>query len=176
MLLGALLLGVAIPAGKSAVQTPAAVPAPAARPAPAHEDSEFVNLVIRVVPPSAQVTIDGAAAGNPFHARYPKDSQIHHVMASADGYDTKLEDVSFANDVSVDISLNRHPNTPARQGAPAGQTRQVKRSAAAAAPAGGSSPDVPGGVSPTPPRPDVSPVGGRAPLRPIATSNPYGNP
>jgi serine/threonine protein kinase len=180
LLLGAVLLGAAWRDGPSAAQSVAVRP-PAAFPAAAHEDGALVDLAIRVVPPWAQITIDGASAVNPFHAKYPKDGQIHHVTASAEGYDTKLEDITFANDASIDISLNRHPSAPSRQGTminPPAPMRPAKRGAAQPAAAFvGSSADVPPvGASPAATRPEVNPAGGRAPLRPITTTNPYGTP
>jgi hypothetical protein len=133
--------------------------------------------MIRVSPPTAQVTIDGALVlSNPFRARYPRDSQIHHVTASADGYDTKMEDVTFANDVSIDISLNRHLAGAFHQAvvsAPPVQARPTRHSTPPAAPVPASAGDV---AAAAPARAlEVSPGGGRTPLRPIATSNPYGN-
>jgi eukaryotic-like serine/threonine-protein kinase len=157
---------------------PAAVAAlPAAAPA-VRDDVELVDLVIRVAPPSAQISIDGAAVStNPFHARYRKDRQIHHILASADGYDAKLEDVIFAGDVAVDVSLDRHVVPPPRKVAPPPPPPAplpfhpaVKR----AAPQPSDSPPPPPSAT-APAAPEVSPAGGHAPLRPIVTASPYGN-
>ncbi len=176
VLLGVALLVQATRERPSAVRS-TAVAAPVVAP-PAKLEAETVDLMIRVSPPTAQVTIDGALVlSNPFRARYPRDNQIHHVAASADGYDAKMEDVTFANDVSIDISLNRHLAGAFHQAlvsAPPVQTRPTRHPTpqpAALVPA--SAGDV---AAAAPARPmEVSPGGGRTPLRPIATSNPYGN-
>jgi eukaryotic-like serine/threonine-protein kinase len=160
--------------------TVAAAPAP---PPAAHEDMELVDLVVRVAPPSAQISIDGATVStNPFHARYRKDRQIHHILASADGYDPKLEDVIFAGDVAVDVSLDRHVAVapPARKfPAPAPPPAPLPFHVAAkrvSPPSADSAPPPPPPSATTTPAAEVSPAGGRAPLRPIVTASPYGNP
>jgi len=154
------------------------VPVAAAALAPAGRDMpDLVDVVIRVSPPSAQITIDGLPAPtNPFHARYGKDAQVHRVLASAEGYEAKLEEVFFANDVSIDVSLDRRATPASPRYYPPVPGRGGKRGGAST-----------GGPSPAPseasigsptaaPRVDVAPAGGRAPLRPIMTSNPYGTP
>jgi serine/threonine protein kinase len=115
---GALLFGVgfggALRSGDKTSAQPAVVARPAAAP-PAHDLPELVDLVVRISPPSAQISIDGATVlSNPFHARYPKDNLVHHIVASADGFEAKAEDVSFAHDVSIDVSLSRHAGAPQR--------------------------------------------------------------
>jgi serine/threonine protein kinase len=145
-------------------------------PAP-HDVPDRVDVVVRVSPASAQITIDGAPiATNPFHARYAKDALVHHVLASADGYEAKLEEVFFANDVSIDISLDRRASAPARYYAPAPTPSPGKHPPAAVAET-----QVPAGEAATaaavpPARVETGPTGGHAPLRPIMTSNPYGTP
>jgi len=122
------------------------------------------------------MTIDGALVlNNPFRARYPKDGQIHHVSATADGYETKVEDVTFANDVSIEMSLNRRAPAAVRPTAPTPQARPTRR--AAPQPATANAASLGDGFSVqslATARTDVGPAGGRPPLRPIATSNPYG--
>jgi serine/threonine-protein kinase len=158
---------------------PAAIPPPA-RPAmaTAPDTPEVIDLVVRVSPASAQITIDGASvATNPFHAHYPKDGLVHHVLASADGYDSKLEDVSFSSDVAIDVSLDRRPAPQVHRLAPpppAPPAHPAKHAATTSAAA-----EVPPPPPPAPPppasRPEINPSGGHAPLRPIVTSNPYGS-
>jgi serine/threonine-protein kinase len=143
------------------------------------DSPELVDLVVRVSPPSATISIDGLAVPtNPFHARYGKDSVVHHVLLSAPGYDAKLEDVSFANDVAIDVSLDRRQATvsatspaPPPRFVPVPSARAARRGAASA-----SAPSPSAEASAPTSRSDVAPGGGRVPLRPIATSNPYGNP
>jgi serine/threonine-protein kinase len=195
VVLGAVLLGTTLHGGRPAPDLAAApAPAPAVAPAPAHED-ELVDIVVRATPATSQITIDGASViSNPFHARYPRDSLVHHVAASADGYETRLEDVRFAGDVSIDVSLNRLPNAPLHQlvttapqvsphllkhvaAAPSAQptTSVSAEPAVASAAAVHVEPAAPAHVAPpAASHADVGPSGGRAPLRPIATNNPYG--
>ncbi|HZU81780.1 MAG TPA: serine/threonine-protein kinase [Polyangiaceae bacterium] len=185
LLLGAGLLGSSLRGPKATPEAATLAPAmPAATTtAPAgHDEPDLIDLVVRVSPPASQITIDGASVvSNPFHARYPKDSQVHHISASLDGYDSKLEDISFSNDVSIDISLNRRASPPSRpatpppvpQPAPVHVTRHV---APPAAPAATTSAEPVATAAAAAPKPDVGPQGGHAPLRPIATSNPYGTP
>ncbi len=119
-----------------------------------------------------------ALGSSPFHGRFPRDGLAHHVGATAEGYDAKLEDVTFAGDLSIDVSLDRHA-PPAVHWiavpAPAHSGKHATGSAAAAPPAADPVPP-PSPSPPAPARTDVGPAGGRAPLRPIMTSNPYGTP
>jgi serine/threonine protein kinase len=196
LLVGAVLVGTTLhgarPGAPDAVFAPAVAAPPAAPLAP-----DTLDLSVRVTPASAQITIDGASVvANPFHARYPRDGQVHRVAASADGYDTKLEDVKFSNDVSIDVSLNRqasaplHPfviTVPQQLHSPrhltvttSAPTPTSPDEASASAPTPAPRVEVvqapPRVAQPSPARPDVNPTGGRAPLRPISTSNPYGAP
>jgi serine/threonine protein kinase len=172
LLLGAVLLGAALHGGKAAPQPPAP-----AVPAVMHDEGDFLDLVVRVSPPSAQISIDGTSVvQNPFHARYPKDGQIHHIIASADGYEPKLEDISFANDVSVDVSLNRREAAPLHQNVASGPPIHAIKHAALPVPSVAALPDSPSVSSSAASRPEIAAGGGHAPLRPIATTNPYGNP
>ena len=166
--------------------TPASAPTivQAAAAAPAGQP-ELVEVAIRVSPASSLITVDGVAvADNPFRARYPRDARVHHVLASADGYEPKLEEVSFESDVSIDLSLEHH-NAPAPHRAPAPAppppppaAHPAKHAAAAPAPPPPSAaPSVAPDPTPSaaPPR-EAGPTPGQRPLRPIATSNPYGTP
>jgi eukaryotic-like serine/threonine-protein kinase len=173
-LLGASLLGATLRGGAKPAQPAAAAVSMAAPPA-VHPEPELVNLLVHASPASAQITIDGATVvTNPFRARYPKDSQTHHITASADGYDTKLEDVTFATDVSIDVSLNRRksaPSHPAPVLVNSGPPHAAKRPPITQPAASASAEDLPPPIAPA--RPESSQAVGRAPLRPIATSNPY---
>jgi hypothetical protein len=155
------------------------VPVAAVAPAPAGRDTpDLVDVVVRVSPASAQITIDGTPVPtNPFHARYGKDAQVHRVLAAADGYDAKLEEVFFANDVSIDVSLDRRASpAPPRYYAPAPAAHGGKHSGASGAGASPAPSEASTAAASAPPRLDIAPTGGRAPLRPIMTSNPYGTP
>jgi hypothetical protein len=164
-----------------AVAPPAAATTSLAQPT----DPQTVDLIIHVSPSAAQITIDGATVSNPFHARYAKDERAHRITASADGYETKSEALSFNSDVAIDLGLDRHappaaathkaaaapppPPPPPPRGA-------SKRGAFGGQPAAPSS-DAPAAQPPGPSaHTEVNPAGGHAPLRPIATTNPYGDP
>jgi serine/threonine-protein kinase len=166
-------------------------PAPAAPPsstagaavAVAPAAPEMLDLLVRVSPASAQISLDGVPlASNPFRGRFPRDGLAHHVGATAEGYDAKLEDVTFAGDVSIDVSLDRRaapavrwiPSVPLAA-APAPVHSGKHAAGAASAPPADSAPP-PAPPPPAPARTDVGPAGGHAPLRPIMTSNPYGSP
>ncbi|HEY8091200.1 MAG TPA: protein kinase, partial [Polyangiaceae bacterium] len=158
------------PTGRAEGALTAAALAPAG-----HDTPELVDLVVRVSPPGASMTIDGATVQTlPFHARVPKDTLVHHLAAAADGYEPKVVDVTFVNDLSVDVSLDRRAPPPSVRYLPPPPAHASKRGAApgpSSAPAAPEPPSVP--VQPA--RVDVTPAGGHAPLRPITTSNPYGN-
>jgi len=173
---------------------PAAAPAAATTqflPPMARNEGELIELAVRVTPASAQITVDGASvANNPFRARYRKETGIHHIVASADGYESRVEDVSFGTDVSIDVSLskranqpqtqpfvpfNRSSSLPASPPSPWSTRAQIAKRTpvATAATATAEPPDAP---PPAASKADVSASGGRSPLRPIATANPYGSP
>jgi serine/threonine-protein kinase len=145
---------------------------------PTRDIPDLVDVVVRVSPPSAQIAIDGVSVPtNPFHARYSKDALVHHVILTAEGYDPKLEDVPFSSDVSINVSLDRHPAPPpvrAYAPPPPAGLHPKRAPAPVQAPGPASTPDTSQSVSPA--RVDVAPTGGHAPLRPISTSNPYGTP
>jgi serine/threonine-protein kinase len=147
---------------------------------PPLEEPELVDLVIRVSPSSAQISIDGAAVStNPFHAHYRKDRQIHHILATADGFDSKLEDVIFAGDVAVDVSLDhRAAPAPHKTAPPAPPPAPLMHPSRHVAAPPAPSDSLPVAVPPAPPpaSPEVNPAGGRAPLRQIVTASPYGTP
>jgi serine/threonine protein kinase len=174
-----LVLGLVAAIGHGDAPTAAPLPAASAigaAAAPALPD--MLDLLVRVSPPSAQITLDGVPLGSsPFRGRLARDGQVHHVGATADGYDTKLEDVTFAGDQSIDLSLERHAAPVVHWYAPlpAHSSKHPDSPPAAASHAA----DIPLPPAPPPAAPahtDVGPAGGHAPLRPISTSNPYGTP
>jgi serine/threonine-protein kinase len=162
------------PAAETLAAPPAAVPA---SPEPAAAASPTVDLVVRVTPLGSQIALDGQAlAGDPAHLRVPRDGSPHRITATADGYETKTEDVTLSSDTSIDISLDRR-TTPARgvfaprwMPPPAASARAPK-AAAEPAHAGADAPPV---TPPPPAHNDAVPAAGKAPLRAIVTSNPYG--
>jgi hypothetical protein len=159
----------AAPHAEGAVTAGAAVP-------PGHDVPELVDLVVHVSPPGAAVTIDGATVQTlPFHARVAKDALVHHVAASADGFEPKVVDVTFVSDTSVDISLERRPAAPTIRYLAAPPAPHASKHSSTSAPASSPPTSEPASAPPGPSRIDVAPTGGHAPLRPITTSNPYGN-
>jgi len=162
----------------------AAIASPLPTPAPTNAPTnalETIDLVVRVSPPSAQITVDEVPiSGNPLHARYPKDGVTHSIRATAPGFDAKGEGVSFAEDAVVDMTLTRSAppppsrvtaNSQARVAAPVSSVRPApKRVSVPSAPSAAAVAEAPPSVS------AVNPAGGRAPLRPIETKNPFGAP
>jgi PEGA domain len=104
-----------------AAQTPESASSPTQASIPeAPSAPDIFQLVVQVTPSSALITIDGTAVdSNPFRALYPKAGEPHRVTASADGYESKSEDVSMTSDVTVDFDLKKsfsafeNPNPPA---------------------------------------------------------------
>jgi serine/threonine protein kinase len=153
-------------------------PLPAARPA----TPTLSELVVVVTPSSAKITVDGVAVeGNPYTGHYRKD-QIHEILASAPGYETKSQGVVLAKDLVVTLSLDRKKSwAPApRVSAPvarrAPDARKTARIGSPISPAADFADNpAPRAVAPPPlPSPTtVSPAGGRAPIHPIETSSPY---
>jgi eukaryotic-like serine/threonine-protein kinase len=189
LLLGCVLLGLAVryvgtrhaglaapvPATDSALVAAAAAP---------HEAPELVEVIAHVSPPTAQIAIDGAPVlGNPFHGHYPKNGEIHHIFASADGYESKSKDISFDDNLSLDVSLDRRVVvSPARPTAPP-SGRVVRHSAPPAPPVllpHDVPLDRPADRSATVwidlPRPATSGEAVRPALRPITSRNPYAVP
>jgi serine/threonine-protein kinase len=139
----------------------------APQPASSAETSR-VEIVVRASPPFAQITIDDRPVENPFVAAYPRDGATHRVAARAWGYEPKSEDVLFAKDTIINLGLNRRAPPASLAAAPASDL--PKRAAAPIAAEVASRP------SAVPSAHEVDPSGGRTPLRPIETKDPYGEP
>ena len=72
---------------------------------------DVVALLVRASPAAARIVVDGVVLeGNPTRALFPKGKETHRITVSAEGYDSKSEDVPAAADTVVDVSLNRRPN------------------------------------------------------------------
>lgn len=129
-----------------------------------------IHFAVAVSPPSARISIDGVlATSNPVESELPKDGRMHHVLAFADGYETRSRDVASARDVSIAFDLERRtrPATPAAvvSATPAHARPQTPNE----------TPSAGAGDAP-PPEADVNPGTPRLPSRPIVTSNPYAAP
>ncbi len=159
---------------------------------PAPAKPSFIDVEIRVVPPTARISIDGTDVdGNPFVSRYTSDTAVHHVRASAPGHVAKSVPVSFDRRLALEITLDpiaapvaASPEPPARTPparAPAvrtpARTSPARTSPRPPEPARPTAPE-PEPPAPTPPAPrprtDVDPAGGTKPRRPIDVNNPYG--
>jgi eukaryotic-like serine/threonine-protein kinase len=99
-----------------AVELPAAIPTPSAeRSAQAPESAapradaehELVLLEINVTPPTAHVTVDGAAVQSPFSGQFRKDASLHVVQATADGFQAVRQLVKFEHDQTLGLVLGR---------------------------------------------------------------------
>jgi serine/threonine protein kinase len=145
---------------------------------PAVPTADLVDVQVRGTPSNARISIDGTpAVGNPFRGRYPKDGSVHRIDVSADGYETKSEQVAFSQNLTIDMSLDRRvAAVPARvyyAPAPPRAARNSNNSTNDAPPPTAA---VTAAQPPVPSPMEVNPAGGRPPLRPIDSSNPYGSP
>jgi serine/threonine-protein kinase len=155
---------------------PQAAPAPPA-PAPgaiaSGKKSDVVKIEIRVSPSNASLWIDDAElSGNPFGGNYRRDSDVHHVRASAPGHVTKIVAITFDSNTKLDLSLERLQPTPDRPSRP-----QQVRPATPQPPQNevARTPDPQRAQAPRPaPQPEIDPAGGNKPLRNIDPNNPYG--
>jgi serine/threonine protein kinase len=84
----------------------AAALTPTARAKPA-SSAALSELVVRVTPSSAKISVDGVAVeGNPYRGHYRKD-QIHEIAVAAVGYEPKSQGVVLAKDLVVTLALDR---------------------------------------------------------------------
>lgn len=152
------------PVAPSQPATTRDVPPPASSTEPGR-----VEIVVRASPAAAQITIDDKPVENPFVAAYPKDGTMHRIAAHAWGYEPKSESVLFTADTIVNLGLNLRASPANSPVAPAsGLTKRA------------GSPLVGEGVASRPSAAssghELDPSGGRTPLRPIETKDPYGAP
>jgi hypothetical protein len=76
---------------------------------------EVIRLQITAEPVQAEVGLDGnVLAGHRLNLEVPKDRSIHVVSATAPGYVPFNQQVSFSNDVVLNISLRRAHGSIAR--------------------------------------------------------------
>jgi serine/threonine-protein kinase len=89
---------------------PSTAPAGTADEANKKADSTSVQLSIHVKPAVATVTLDGARlVSNPFQAEVNADKRAHVVHASAPGYQSVEQVITFGSDARVDIVLKPLP-------------------------------------------------------------------
>ncbi len=67
-----------------------------------------ITASFRADPPEARFSIDDAGVlPNPFNGKFPRDGAKHSVKVFAPGYATKVEEVTFDDDLSMQTSLAR---------------------------------------------------------------------
>jgi serine/threonine protein kinase len=77
------------------------------------ESQNQITASFRADPPEAKFSIDDAGVlANPFTGRFPRDGAKHSVRIFAPGYTTKIEDVTFDDDQSLQLSLGRDTSKP----------------------------------------------------------------
>jgi serine/threonine protein kinase len=143
---------------------------------------ELAELVVHASPSSARISIDGApVTGNPFHATYPRGAESRHrVAVTANGYESKSQDVVLSDDATLDLALSRRGSSYVNP-SPAPATAPAPRVSAAKPQAPKSASTPPGALpiaaqSPVAAAGEVDSSGGRTPFRPIETKDPYGAP
>lgn len=146
----------------------AAPPTPPSSLSPADERGDTIELSVRVTPPTAQIYVDDALVeGNPFRARFPRNTAATHaIRAAAAGFAPKTELVKFDGNASVTMSLERQ-----NAGAAPAMRADVR------GPVPGVPPTAPSTQAPLTSKPassDINPRGGKAPKRDIDPKNPYG--
>ncbi|MDB4991183.1 MAG: serine/threonine protein kinase, partial [Myxococcaceae bacterium] len=104
-------LGAAAEAVPSAADAQAGSQAPqSARltyPAPGAGPSDnTVTIRLKVTPPQAHVLIDGVRVSSPFQGSFRKDTMLHHLDVSAEGFRPAKEFVPFDRDRALEIDLD----------------------------------------------------------------------
>ncbi|HEX6244933.1 MAG TPA: serine/threonine-protein kinase [Polyangiales bacterium] len=123
MLVGGKTSNAAAPAASAPAPAVAATEAtrqPEAAPAPAERT---VTLTVEASPPTAHVMLDGAPLPKlPFSGSFRQSDALHHLEASAEGYQAVRQLVTFEQDREIKIILVAQP--------PAARARPVKRPSA----------------------------------------------
>jgi serine/threonine-protein kinase len=102
----------AAPSNTSTEAASASATASATSSAPASSHDE-ITASFRADPPEARFSIDDAGVlANPFVGHFPRDGAKHSVRIFAPGYTTKIEDVTFDDDQSLQLSLARDTSKP----------------------------------------------------------------
>jgi serine/threonine-protein kinase len=149
---------IAAPAPAPTAPTPApAAPTPAPKAAPAPAAPSGSHVVIRTIPPTAEIRIDDAKVQNPFEGDFPKNDLRHRVEVKAPGFRSESEWVTFEQDRSLEYSLQKGSGT--HEGAskrvkppsPGVSPMPVKVATPAPAPAPAPAPTVKPAPAPAPP-------------------------
>jgi hypothetical protein len=88
-----------------------------------------VIIDLKVWPPDAQVTLDGAPLSLPFSGEFRKSAAVHHLEASAQGHRFLRRSVVFEQDQVIELALEPLPLPPQPARRP-----QVARAPSAPAP------------------------------------------
>jgi serine/threonine-protein kinase len=108
----------------------AAPPQPLATSAAQQPEDTKVELIVIASPPEAVITLDGTQlSSNPFRAQVERGSQMHKILAKAQGYTEQEKVVVFDQNLTVKLALERAES--ADKGAPTRPTSGGARTAAA---------------------------------------------
>jgi hypothetical protein len=78
---------------------------------PATAEARPPTLVVRAVPDSAQLFLDGQRMSNPFDTRLPLGSK-HKLDARQDGYEASSQSIRLESDAKLTITLKRATPAP----------------------------------------------------------------
>jgi len=130
-------------AGRGRGAAPAPTAAPATSGAVPPTETQTVSVQIGARPPATKLFLDDwALEKNPYHGRVSSDTKPHRVRFEADGFETRVETVSLAKDLLLQVDL-----VPL---APAAAASAASSAVAPRAPVGGK---LPGAKPPTTSRP-----------------------
>lgn len=88
-----------------------AQPAQTAQTAPAPVIARAPLLVVRALPESAQLWLDGQRVSNPFEVRLPRGGK-HKIDARSEGYEASSQTVRIESDAKLTIALRRATPAP----------------------------------------------------------------
>jgi eukaryotic-like serine/threonine-protein kinase len=132
------------PAGPSEVPK-APEPAPSAQPPDASAKATVI-INLRTLPVDARVTLDGAEVPAPFSGEFLRGTELHHLEATAQGYEPYKKFIDYSRDQSIEIVLQEAQVSRSRRGSGRGRRND--------------SPSVPAAVQPVAPPPVPAPAPG----------------
>ncbi|WP_434045246.1 MULTISPECIES: serine/threonine protein kinase [Sorangium] len=145
-----------------AAASAATEPSPGQETEPLSSQREAIELVVRVSPVDAKLSVDGAQVSiGPYAGRLVRDGREHVVRAEAPGFLAREEKITASNDLFLSLSLERAPEP--RPGERLPIPRRAPVIAATTGPAAAASP-------PIAPAPTLTE---RRPRRAIDLESPY---
>ena len=96
---------------------PATIAAPMVAPSENIDVPEMSHVVVIASPRSATIYVDDAPVANPYVADEPRSTSAHSLRIEAPGYETKTRTISLAEDLDLEVVLER-PVAKARRMAP----------------------------------------------------------